>query len=429
MNLFEDYVHELEFYAKSALAGKNHLLENADFAKHLNGGVGVELRRRVSLKQRQEMGAFFTGATLRDRAFAIYGDQPLEGAVWDPACGAGDLLLSYAERLPVFPDLATTLAHWGKKLYGSDTQELFLRAARARLVLVAFLKGARKINKTRLNLRTVFPNLLKCDSLKTPPKILPVEIALNPPYISIEATQGCEWAGGSVSAAAVFVEMSIRIAAPGARIVAILPDVLRTGSRYDRWRRMVAKEAKIQKIDIYGPFDPQADVDVFVLVLQVKRRPGSSRQVDPWMHQESLALETLGDYFSVSVGPVVPHRHKEEGPSLPFLHSKEATPWHILRQLGSRLCFSGTVHKSPFVVIRRTSSPSDRARAVATIVNSSEPVAVENHLIVCKPKDGKLSSCRALVDVLRSDQTNSWLNSRIRCRHLTVGSVREIPIG
>lgn len=418
MIFFEEYVHELESYATAALAGTNHILEELDFTKLLNGGVGAELRRRVSLDQRQQIGAFFTGEALRRRAFGSFLDSAIEGPVWDPACGAGDLLLSYAEKLPIYPDIGNTITNWGSKLYGNDTQNIFLRAARARLVLAAFARGARKLEVQELSLHTVFPNLLQQDSLHTQLKASPADVVLNPPFISLIAGRDCEWGSGSVSAAAVFVEMCLKSASPGTRIVAILPDVLRTGTRYERWRKLIVEHAELRNVDIYGSFDPQADVDVFILQLLVRpSRLLNVEQDGPWGILENSSQERVSNYFSVSVGPVVPHRHKEEGPELAFLHSRDATPWRMLEHPPARRRFSGTTHQPPFVVIRRTSSPNDRDRAIGTIINCGEPVAIENHLIVCKPHDGKLESCLNLIEVLRSSSTNDWLNNRIRCRH------------
>lgn len=428
MILFEEYVHELESYATAALAGENQALEDIDFTKPLNGGVGLELRRRVALELRQQIGAFFTGEALRLSALGPIFNSAVEGPVWDPACGAGDLLLSYAEQLPIFPDIGDTITGWGNKLYGNDIQDVFLRAAKARLVLAAFARGARNLDGGQLSLNGVFPNLLRQDSLLNPRKECPADIVLNPPFISLIASRDCEWGSGSISAAAVFVDMCIKVASPGTRIIAILPDVLRTGTRYERWRKMVAEHTKVKRVDIYGPFDPQADVDVFILELEVRhsRMPQLGQEV-PWRLLTNSQQKNINSYFSVSVGPVVPHRHREEGPELAFLHSRDATPWGTLDHLAPRRRFSGTTHYPPFVVIRRTSSPSDRNRAIGTIINCTEPVAVENHLVVCKPNDGRIESCRNLIEVLKSSVTNDWLNNRIRCRHLTVGAVKEIP--
>jgi hypothetical protein len=87
------------------------------------------------------------------------------------------------------------------------------------------------------------------------------------------------------------------------------------------------------------------------------------------------------------------------------------------------------VVRPPFVVVRRTSRPSTNgeARIVYNLVLGSQPVAVENHLIVLRPIDGSLSTCRAAIKVLKSSSVTKWLDNRIRCRHLTVDTVASIP--
>lgn len=79
------------------------------------------------------------------------------------------------------------------------------------------------------------------------------------------------------------------------------------------------------------------------------------------------------------------------------------------------------------MVIRRTSSPKDKYRASGAIISGKELVAVENHLIIIKPKNNTVKACNELLDLLKSESTNSFLNSRIRCRHLTVSAVKNIP--
>jgi hypothetical protein len=53
---------------------------------------------------------------------------------------------------------------------------------------------------------------------------------------------------------------------------------------------------------------------------------------------------------------------------------------------------------------------------------------IENHMIVVKPKDGKVKTCKMLMKILQCQQTNDFLNNRIRLRHLTVGVVKDIPV-
>lgn len=428
MKNFEEYVLELESIAALVLAGKDFAVEGVNLNQYLNGSVGTELRRRVSLDHRQRIGAFFTSEALRKLTIPTSFFEGNNGLVWDPACGAGDLLIRAAEALPATLNLATTLSAWGEQLSGNDIEPVFIRAAKARLVLAAYLRGARRQSGGRLSLRLVFPKIRVRDSLVSHPSFVPTRIILNPPFISINQQTKPGWGAGSVSAAAVFIDKCLQIAAPGALIAAILPDVLRTGSRYERWRAEVQRLAEINSLHVYGSFDPQADVDVFILQLQVRSvHQQSVIGEDPWGISKTHKGITLGDYCTVTVGPVVPHRHKSTGQDLPYIHAKEAPQWGVMEHITTRRQFAGTTSQPPFVVIRRTSSPSDKFRAVGTLVVCDERVAVENHLLICQPKDGSLATCQKIMEVLYADTTNEWLNSRIRCRHLTVSSVKDIP--
>lgn len=428
MKIFEEYVLELETIAALALSGKNSKVDSLNLKQYLNGNVGTELRRRVSLDYRQRIGAFFTSEALRTLTISTSFLNAHDGLVWDPACGAGDLLLRVAETLPTTLDLAATLNTWGEQLCGNDIEPVFVRAAKARLVLAAYLRGARRQPGGRLSLTKVFPLIRVVDSLVHPPSFKPTRIVLNPPFIAINQKIEQGWGAGSVSAAAIFIDKCLKIAVPGTLIAAILPDVLRTGSRYERWRTAVQKFAEITRLHVYGAFDPQADVDVFVVELRVRslnQEPAIG--ADPWGICKTSTSATLGNYCTVAVGPVVPHRHKSVGPDLPYLHAKDAPQWGVIESITVRRKFAGTTFQPPFVVIRRTSSPSDKFRAVGTLVACNERVAVENHLIICSPNDGSLATCEKIMEVLHANTTNEWLNGRIRCRHLTVGSVKDIP--
>ena len=89
--------------------------------------------------------------------------------------------------------------------------------------------------------------------------------------------------------------------------------------------------------------------------------------------------------------------------------------------------FQKRSHVPPFVLIRRTSKPGDRSRGVGTLIYGTDSALVENHLIVLKPRDGSIDSCRRVIDSLNSVGTKSWLDERIRCRRLTAGAIREMP--
>ena len=79
------------------------------------------------------------------------------------------------------------------------------------------------------------------------------------------------------------------------------------------------------------------------------------------------------------------------------------------------------------MVVRRTSRPGDNHRAVASIINVKERVAVENHFLILQPKDLRLVTCKRAAKVLFSAKTTDWLNKVIRCRHLTVSSLMRLP--
>ena len=140
-----------------------------------------------------------------------------------------------------------------------------------------------------------------------------------------------------------------------------------------------------------------------------------------------VAKHVVGDSFEVHVGSVVPHRDPIEGPSYPYIHARTAPAWQAIRQIKEDRQYAGTVFVPPFVVVHRTSSPSDKSRCIATLVDIEKRVAVENHLLVLLPRDNSIDSCRLLLDVLRSEQSTNFLNQRIRCRHLTVSSLKELP--
>ena len=111
----------------------------------------------------------------------------------------------------------------------------------------------------------------------------------------------------------------------------------------------------------------------------------------------------------------------------PFIHPKMLEKWSEMTVESNYRKTYTRLFKPPFVVVNRTSSPGDIHRAPATLIKGKKSVAVENHLIVLTPRKGGMRSCRKLVKLLRSSTTDNYLNERIRCRHLTVGSVKDIP--
>jgi hypothetical protein len=201
----------------------------------------------------------------------------------------------------------------------------------------------------------------------------------------------------------------------------VLPDVLRSGSRYSKWRKHIGTLCSYDLKEA-GKFDKRTDVDVFFYY-------GSSARnqfADNCWTEKSVGI-TIEDKFDVSIGPLVAYRDKEIGNSALYLDSRSFRHSETIEKIRSKRRTKSKLINPPFVVVKRTSSPSDRIRAKAALVSGNQPIAIENHLIVLKPKKGGLNACRSLIKILQQDSTNNFLNSRIRCRHLTVGSVKEIP--
>jgi hypothetical protein len=179
------------------------------------------------------------------------------------------------------------------------------------------------------------------------------------------------------------------------------------------------------EITTCGQFDDFADIHVFMIKAQKDTIPEKDKTIE-WIPSKKHHEYYVGDFFEVHVGAVVPHRDRNKGLRASYVHAKALPPWEILGKIGENRRFSGTLFEPPFVLVRRTSRPGEK-RAIATIVTGKRKVAVENHLIVLIPKLKTIDQCTKLLKVLKSHQTDRWLDKRIRCRHLTVGAVKDVP--
>ena len=424
---FDQYVSSIEDLAEGAL--RSDLRWRPPFAPSdiLDGQAGATLRERIPLSIRRERGAFFSSSELRAVALAPR-DEDIEsvGPILDPAVGAGDLLIEVARSLPIDEDLAGTLRRWGWLLHGRDIEPAFVRLAKARLVLLAVARGAIANTKNGDRLDDVLPEIKVGDGLKLLNRGWSGgHIVMNPPFTYCRASESTSWASGRTSMAAVFLAAAVQAAQPGTRVTAILPDVIRAGSRYDRLRTIVGAGLHVSAAQPYGRFDAWTDVDVFILRGVAMQNAPCVSTTRWWCPAEG---ERLGDRFDIHVGPVVPHRDPETRPMHPYLHAR-AIPlggeFDVLH--AEQRGFSKRLFHPPFVVIRRTSRPGDKSRGLGTIVLGTRSVLVENHLMVIKPRDGSLDSCARVIDLLDSTRARQWLDERIRCRHLTVRALSEMP--
>ncbi|MBP9225666.1 MAG: hypothetical protein KBF76_17475, partial [Verrucomicrobiales bacterium] len=305
-------------------------------------------------------------------------------------------------------------------VYGYDIHPEFVSIAKKRLVLLA----AQRTQQSAKGLDTsiFFHDIKSRDFLQDTPELRgDFHIIANPPFHAQNAPDNFRFSSGKTNSAALILHKCIEIIPTNCRIAAILPDVIRSGSRYETLLQDVRSKLAYSKISVEGKFSKDVDIDIFII-------SGRKRSVQkPYQKSQDVINGTIQDNFKVSVGAVVPHRHVEEGKRFPYLTAKDIKLNANTSSSSNTLRFTGTVFEPLFIALKRTSSPSDRNRICASIVEGQEPYAVENHVLVLKPKDNSIKSCLSLLFHLKSDSCKDWINQRIRCRHLTVASVKNIP--
>lgn len=426
MKAFAPYVEQLSALTAVPPGQRDALWQSRSRAA-LDGQPAEALRRLVTTEAIREAGAFFTGARLS--ALAVREIAPTideHSVILDPACGTGDLLIPCAFRLAKKSRRGRTIDQWASQLVGRDLHESFVRAAQFRLALSSTVQDP---HWSPPPARLLFRNIRVGCGLRDIAAIRrATHIVINPPFTHSDAPTNCKWATGKVNSAAVFLDQCVVNASPGTRIVAILPDVLRSGRRYRKWRQLISERSQIVGIRRHRRFARWADVHVFVLSLVVRpRRQRTASQPREWRWEQATGQNTVGRRFEVSVGCVVHYRDPHIGQQRAYLVSRAMPAWKTVVTIRKRRRFSGGLVKPPFVAVRRTSRPEDHYRALPIIVSGKRAVAVDNHLLVLRPKDGTLKSCKALLRLLKRRSTTAWLNRRIRCRHLTVGSLAQLP--
>jgi hypothetical protein len=382
------------------------------------------LSATLPTRTRRSAGAFFTTPALAKALVAPFARDLEDPAtsVLDPACGAGDLLLAAASHFGSNDDPQSRLHQWQQRIHGRDLVEEFVLSARLRLV------WATKASHELSNPLGFFPSIRReCSLSSTSRYEFATHVLLNPPYTLVPAPAECQWRTGRVNAAALFMEHIVQQCTPGTRIGAVLPDVLRSGTGYEEWRRLIARSVHIDKVQAIGRFARWADVDVFLIHCRrgdtAKARSSRSR----WALPRSTTA-TLGTRCIITVGPVVDYRSPARGQWHPYLTVDNAPAHGRVRSdtLRARR-FQGRVVLPPFLVARRTSRANDLQRVVCTVVTGKRAVAVENHLIVLQPHLATVAECDRIARALSSDQSSGWLNARIRCRHLTTSALRDLP--
>ncbi|EPF1836839.1 TPA: N-6 DNA methylase [Pseudomonas aeruginosa] len=397
--------------------------------RHLISEASLAAERLIPQAERSKHGIFFTPDKIVENLVNSLQPEISAGKTFfDPACGAGNLLLGIARETPIGPDLDETISLWSQRFGGCDLSSSFVEAAKLRLIfLAAYKHGLPELSEDYLtSLLNRFSNFHVGDYLKGAHGGNFDCIIANPPFSHVQVEKECNWSSGRTQLAAIFIAKIIQISRPGQRVVAVLPDVLRSGSRYDKWRTFIEENSKQGASYLLGRFAADVDVDVFILDFIKSNQSGSPEKIN-WIPQRPHTGEhvKLGDLYDVCVGPVVPFRLSGRGNFSPYITAKNCPQFGEVSK-STKIRFDGRKIEPPFVVIRRTSNPSDKNRLITTLINCTEPVAVENHLIVMRPKDGRIESCKRLIDLLAQPDATAQMNEKIRCRHLTVRSIKEM---
>lgn len=426
---FSEYSNAIEAFINGSSQHSQWDIDRDIIPRIINGRTTLALQRLVPIDVRKEAGIFFTSSNLADKVADHLAPMLQTGIkLIDPACGAGNLLLACAKHLPTGANLEETLAIWSELVFGYDLHPEFVRAAQLRITLLAVSLHPDEIQfLTKIAPHDIFEGIKVGDAFAQTPMVKNACVVVNPPFGYMPSPDDCKWARGKIQVAAWFLEKLIHNAHKGQHIVAILPDVLRSGTRYRRWRDMISSMCTSLHVELAGRFDESADVDVFILQAVLGARNTFAPQWLPPQLPSRGTQHVVADFFDVHVGPVVPHRDPLEGSSHPYIHARTAPAWQTLDHLSEHRQYAGRIFTPPFVVIHRTSSPSDKHRCVATIVNEKRDVAVENHLLVLLPLNKCLYRCKQILKILKAPESNDWFNQRIRCRHLTVAAIRDLP--
>lgn len=429
---YTDFVDYLVRFSSSFAQGQISLSCNKhEIESLINGANAKAISKYLDSSFRKNLGIFFTNEHLAEKvAKKLKNDLQQGKSICDPACGAGDLFLACIKYMPQKETTAETLSYWSGQIFGQDLTTDFVRSAQARLILSSiYLSSSKKKKILVTNKKKLFRNITINDFFNDSSIIQKADcIVTNPPYGNVDLTGKVNWANGKGQLSALFLDQIIHASKDGQRVVAILPDVLRSGSRYRKWRAFINSNATNLNTESYGKFNNEADVDVFILDFIVSKNCFSEKLTtfDTQGNNKNITHK-MSDFFNISVGPVVPHRHEQIGTFSPYLDTSTAKLWIEVTPKNKKK-YKCTLKKPPFIALRRTSSPGDKPRLKVSIIKGTERVAVENHLIVMEPKDGKLKTCRRFMRTARKFEANDWINQKIRCRHLTVSVIREMPI-
>ena len=153
--------------------------------------------------------------------------------------------------------MAETLEAWGRQLFGLDLYPEFIRAARARLVLAAALRGRWDATLGLTDIESWFPGIRVGNGLAIPEDLGGVTHVVLIRHLTLSRHR--KGLSGPVGKFRQQPYLSITCWPRGGNetnIAAILPDVLRSGTRYANWRVHVSRQAILRSVSIWDCLTP-----------------------------------------------------------------------------------------------------------------------------------------------------------------------------
>jgi adenine-specific DNA-methyltransferase len=212
----------------------------------------IALDERVRSAEGRHYTPDHLAATLYQQAVEVLGGTP-RGLVWDPACGAGTLLLRplrqwIKDTAEMAPELAMAAA--GSAVGGCDTDPAAVWLGNALLAAELLPLWARMPERARVP----FPQPLRIgDGLSESPSPAPEIVILNPPYGRVRLTEDDRerWRHviyGHANRYGLFLAASAALVAPGGAVSALVPAGWLGGSYFQRLREYLARTAALERI-------------------------------------------------------------------------------------------------------------------------------------------------------------------------------------
>lgn len=389
--------------------------------------VGVFYTLLLSAEVRRDQAAYFTPPYLANAVLDLaveYGFDLKEGSVLDPAAGGAAFLSTIAARMTAVGAKPDQVA---SRLHGVDIDP---GLARISCGLIADRLGLGGVSTIDMQV---------CDALRRHWKPEFDLVVANPPYgrVTPAVLAGDHWKkvahSGNINKYAVFVELCLRAAKPGALVALVIPSSFRTGPLYTKLRGYLLEQAQVLCVGDVGPRDEVfADVAQDVSVLLLRKTSAAKRadtrfcmidatagvtdigayplpldQEEPWPCPTLNAMPrggaTLADYgVSAKAGYFVWNREGdrlrkvEEADAYPLIWAKNVKPGQLCRPAGKDgkaadfVTFeemSSSIVRQPAAVLQRTTNNKQPRRLVAAVVDPAVYArwggfVTENHTIL-----------------------------------------------